>query len=226
MKSLLILFLISTLCGGIFAITTSAETNIFAITEQTLPVILSSFSATTSVYGYVDLRWVTESETETLGFRVYRSEQDNPDTAILITVPFIPATNTSNSHTYTFTDRAVKTEHTYYYWLEIIELNFSSYHGPVNISLLGSESPTLPGQTYLSGIYPNPFRYGAQAQFKVDVKDSDHASLVIYNIVGQRVKSYHLLSGSHQLYWDGNDQRGIACGSGIYLLKLSTDTMN
>ena len=70
MKSLLILFLISTLCGGIFAITTSAETNIFAITEQTLPVILSSFSATTSVYGYVDLRWVTESETETVGFRV------------------------------------------------------------------------------------------------------------------------------------------------------------
>lgn len=225
-KLLVVLTLTLLICGSALAFTTSAETNIFLITVETLPVVLSSFSAVTTASGFVSLRWVTESETELLGYRVYRSDNNNLVNAQNLSTQIIPATNTSNTQSYTFTDNEVAADNTYYYWLEILEYSYSHYHGPISVNVHGTEAPELPLQTFMGNVYPNPFRFGSKVQVYVQVKDSDLANVAIYNILGQRVKNYQLQPGAHQLYWDGRDHSGKPCGSGIYLVRLSSDTMS
>ena len=226
MRSFVALTLFLLLCGNVFAATTSAETNIFAITSETLPVELSSFSAVQTASGMVSLKWITASETGLLGYRVYRAESIELVGAIQISTHIISATNTSTTQVYSFEDREVELDHSYYYWLESVEYQHSDFHGPISITINGSTTPELPIQTVLGAIYPNPFRHGTPARFEVMVKDSDRAQVSIYNLLGQRVKSYQLQPGSHQLYWDGRDHSGKPCGSGIYLVKLSSGTFN
>jgi len=61
--------------------------------EETLPVELSSFTATINAYNYVQIQWVTQSETNLSGFRLYRSTTEQLYHADMLNV-FIPATNT------------------------------------------------------------------------------------------------------------------------------------
>lgn len=226
MRIIVVLVAFLLLCGSVYAVTASAETNVFSITAETLPVVLSSFSASVISNGFISLRWVTESETELLGYRVYRSDSGVLSSAIHLSTQIIPATNTSTTQSYSFTDSEVAADNTYYYWLEILEYSQSQYHGPVSIRVEETISPELPLITGFGAIYPNPFRQGTLAQFEVQVKDNDPTNVSIYNIRGQRIKQYQLKAGSHRLYWDGKDSSGKPCGSGIYLLKLSSGSIN
>ena len=61
-----------------------------------------------------------------------------------------------------------------------------------------NNSPELPERTRLYSAYPNPFNPETTISF--DVKENDIASLTIYNIKGQVVKSYDkLTAGSHSI---------------------------
>ncbi|MDZ4121851.1 MAG: FlgD immunoglobulin-like domain containing protein [Candidatus Cloacimonadaceae bacterium] len=47
--------------------------------------------------------------------------------------------------------------------------------------------------------------------------------LMIYNIRGQKIKTLQSAmqsKGEHALLWDGKDDSGKRCGSGIYIAKL------
>jgi hypothetical protein len=230
MKSIVMIILLVLIGGSVFAATTSAETNIFSITPQTLPVELSSFTAVQSTAGFVSMSWITESETELMGFRVYRSESSELQTASMITNGFISATNTSTTQQYHYEDRDVIVEHTYYYWLEAADLDGSSqYFNPVMVQILANgegESPEaqlLPG-TGISSIYPNPFNPSTHVSYSV--KDDAVVNISVYNHKGQLIRNLvdaSIAAGQHRISWDGKDMKGQSCASGIYYIHMNAD---
>jgi flagellar hook assembly protein FlgD len=82
--------------------------------------------------------------------------------------------------------------------------------------------PELPATTVFRSIYPNPFKSGIAANIEVNVKANEAATVSIYNLAGQRIHGYSLVSGNHLLSWDGKDSKGQNCNSGIFLLTLKS----
>jgi hypothetical protein len=73
--------------------------------------------------------------------------------------------------------------------------------------------------------YPNPFNPSTTIAFDLPgtVGNKQHASLVIYDIRGRRVRTLidsDLEPGGHKIHWDGRDDRGHSIASGIYLYSL------
>lgn len=190
----------------------------------TTPVELSSFTATSSAEGYVDLRWTTESETDMLGYRVYRAESSQMDGSLSITPILIGATNTSSQSVYQHEDHEVEINTTYYYWLEGVNVNASQFFGPVSATVTGQDTPEMPTQNMLGNAYPNPFKTGTS--FSVDIKDGEQGTVNIYNSQGRLVRSFEVGAGSREIHWDGLDHKGNRCVSGVYLYKLSTQSLN
>ncbi|MDD4310281.1 MAG: fibronectin type III domain-containing protein, partial [Candidatus Cloacimonetes bacterium] len=83
-------------------------------TGQTLPIVLSSFTANVLVQGKVRLNWTTQSESGMMGFHILRNTTDVLADAIIVS-PLIEATNTSNLATYSFTDKEIPGNDTYHF---------------------------------------------------------------------------------------------------------------
>ncbi len=190
--------------------------------DATLPVELSSFTAVLTANMYVNLVWVTESETHVLGYNVYRSEDDMVNNASRLNTDIITATNTSEQHVYSMSDAEIETNHTYYYWVENVDFNGGNVlHGPQRVKITGNPTPVLPDISTLNAVYPNPFRDGQTNNISVSVKAGDFGKVTIYNVRGQMVKTFDVGEGNHSLTWDGK-----GCGSGIYFAQMSTSVTN
>lgn len=194
--------------------------------DPTLPVELSSFTAVLTANNFVKLTWVSQSETEMLGYRVYRGESGDQASAIMITPTMIGATNTSTTQSYSITDNEVSIGSTYWYWLESVDYASSHFHGPVSIIVEGEVPPVLPEVTSMKNAYPNPFRMNSSTNIEVAVKAGENGIVTVYNILGQAVKTFKVSEGTTKINWNGRDAKGNACGSGIYFYKLSTPSMN
>ncbi len=196
------------------------------LTEILLPIELSSFSATITAQNFVKLTWVTESETGLAGYRMYRNDVIDQATAVSITSVMIPATNTSTTTSYTLTDTDVTLGNTYYYWLESIDMDHTTFHGPISVFVNGEVPPVLPEYTTMNNAYPNPFRMNTSTTIDVTVKAGEQGEVTIYNVIGQVVKTFKINQGISSLTWNGNDSKGNTCGSGIYFYKLNTPSTN
>ncbi len=85
-----------------------------------------------------------------------------------------------------------------------------------------NDDPTVPPELDLK-CYPNPF--ATELQIRLDMKESGLFQLDIYNLRGQCVRRLfagNLSKGQQNLRWDGLDDTGTRCPSGVYLLKSST----
>ncbi|NLN85239.1 MAG: T9SS type A sorting domain-containing protein [Candidatus Cloacimonetes bacterium] len=198
------------------------------IIEGVNPVELSSFNATLSSDMFVNIAWTSQTESQMLGYRVYRNTSADQSGAMLIDHPMVPATNTSQTSSYNVMDYDVMVGQTYYYWLESVEYNASSFHGPVSVTVnIGGDSPGVdPEIIALKNAYPNPFSAGSITNIEVSLKAGETGTLSIVNLAGQVVKTYQVGQGNHNIQWNGTDSNGLACGSGIYLYKLSTPSFN
>ena len=191
--------------------------------EETLPIVLSSFTATINVQNFVNLMWITQSETGVSGYYVYRNTENEISQAALIS-PLIVATNTSLQQSYTFTDNQLYDEGVYYYWLQNVDFDGSNnFHGPVmvNYSTTSHETPAIPQVTELKGIFPNPFNPTAQISYSI--KDAATVNIRIYNSRGQIVRSYNNAPGTvgnHRIVWDGRDDIGSGCSTGLYFVRM------
>lgn len=69
--------------------------------------------------------------------------------------------------------------------------------------------------------YPNPMIHSLQ--IKLDIPDPLQAEISIYNLKGQKVKSFPTLSPQTEslITWDGRDNSGRNTASGIYFLRMS-----
>ena len=84
----------------------------------------------------------------------------------------------------------------------------------------------VPDEFVLSQNYPNPFNPTTSIQYSVPVQSN--VQLVIYNVLGQEVKTLvnqNVFPGSYQVVWDGKDAAGNTVASGVYFYALkSADT--
>jgi len=211
--------------SGVGAYPSFAFDNISVTAEDiTLPVVLTSFTANMNPLNKVILHWVTQSETNALGYYAYRADCDNLENAVLVS-ELIGATNTSQQQMYCFVDEEALPVGTYWYWLESRDLDGSySFHGPVSMRVgdIDTGPPQLPSRTFLNNPYPNPFNPVTQIGYQL-VRDMD-VNIRIYNLRGQVVREFPTLArgaGSHSFEWNGKDSTGTECASGIYRIVMS-----
>ena len=192
--------------------------------DESLPIELSSFTATFAVQGGIQLMWITQSETNVRGFYIHRSETQDVTQAVLIT-NMIAATNTSNMQAYAYNDTDIDHDGVYYYWLQSVELDGNdSFYGPITFAytMNGNGNPDTPIIPGINSVYPNPFNPSTTINFGVD--SSALATIDIYNSRGQIVRkliSEVLPRGTYHRQWDGRNNNGSSCPSGMYLMKLS-----
>ncbi len=191
--------------------------------NDTLPVELSSFTATMNAYNHVTLQWVTQSETNVSGFRIYRHTEMDLSTATMLNM-WVEATNTSQMQIYQVNDDEIYEEDTYYYWLENVDMDGSSaFHGPLSIQVnfSGINTPGIPIVQGINNSYPNPFN--PTVTIRYGITNPGLAKLSVYNIKGQLVKelfSGQREIGNYSIIWDGKDNNQRSTTSGTYMLRL------
>ncbi len=97
---------------------------------------------------------------------------------------------------------------------------------PTGTTSVGDD-PIVPTGYVLEQNYPNPFNPTTQIVFSIP--QPDRVSLVIYNILGQKVATLidrELDAGTMRVTWNGRDDAGNALPSGIYIYKLTTSNFN
>jgi len=89
------------------------------------------------------------------------------------------------------------------------------------ITNIKDEAPSLPQSFELMQNYPNPFSEETNIPFKLN--EVSNASVTIYNILGQEVKSFKAVeqrAGIHGMTWDGRDDFGKKVSTGVYFYRL------
>jgi hypothetical protein len=92
---------------------------------------------------------------------------------------------------------------------------------------VGDGSPSRPIAFELGQNYPNPFNPITTIKFTLPSGEGSGGmlptSLKIYNVLGELVRTLAdepMVGGTHQLIWDGKDNRGDQVASGIYFYRL------
>lgn len=219
--------------GNVEASYSNVTRNVYlsgTVTDPTLPVTLSHFSASLTAQNYVQLTWISQSESNLMGYNVYCSTNGDLSSAMQI-CPMIAGTNTSMAQTYTYNDKELVEDGTYYYWLQSVDLDGTTgFHGPVSVvfSINGDEgAPSIPTATKLDNAYPNPFNPNTTIRYQL--KDPGRVKIDIYNLKGHPVRSFsrcHDAAGRYSIVWDGCDGSGKPLASGVYLYKMSSGGYN
>ncbi|MFH0989236.1 MAG: carboxypeptidase regulatory-like domain-containing protein [bacterium] len=92
---------------------------------------------------------------------------------------------------------------------------------PVAVTDVEEIAP-IPTGYILEQNYPNPFNPSTQILFSLP--ESQVASVVVYNLIGQKVATLldgYLTAGTHAVVWNGRDSRGKSLSSGIYFYQLT-----
>jgi len=192
--------------------------------DPTLPVELSTFTVSLNAFNNAVLNWITQTETGVSGFYVYRNNSENLASAILVS-HLIPATNSSEEHSYSFIDNELFSHGTYYYWLQVADIDGSeSYHGPATLVYTGNDEPALPGiptVTELRSVFPNPFNPNTNLSYSL-AEEAD-VNVKIFNSRGQLVRTLnegHKAIGHHSAAWDGKDENGNTQSTGVYFFRM------
>jgi len=72
--------------------------------------------------------------------------------------------------------------------------------------------------------YPNPFN--PETRIRYSVAKSGHVSLIIYNLLGQRVRTLVdkvQNANTYEVNWDGKDDKGMPMPSAVYVFQLKSD---
>lgn len=193
--------------------------------NSTLPVELSSFTATLSAQNLVSLMWITQSETGVSGYYIYRGIDTNASTAQIVS-PLITATNTSTTQSYVYVDSEIFETGTYYYWLQNVDIDGTTdFHGPIRLDYVAGQNngtPNIPVVTELKNVYPNPFNPIAFISYSL--AENNPVAIKIYNNRGQLVRvldNAPATAGNHRIEWNGMDNSGIACSTGLYLVRMT-----
>jgi hypothetical protein len=93
--------------------------------------------------------------------------------------------------------------------------------GCVGTDVDQSSSRDLPEGFRLSENYPNPFNPLTTTEYSLP--ERSHVTVVIYSILGQRVRTLVNRvesAGSYKVTWDGTDSGGKPVAAGVYLCRF------
>jgi hypothetical protein len=174
-------------------------------------VELSRFEAMSNPYKGIRIEWDTATEKNNAGFRVLRSlSESGPFESLSAQI------DPNSTRRYAVTDTTAEAGATYYYLLETIDQNgVRQHHGPVQTTL------ELPKEFKVHQNFPNPFN--PQTQIRFQLPNAIKTQVVIYNMVGQKVRTLvdeRLEPGYHEIIWDGHNENGVRVGSGVYYYRV------
>ena len=202
--------------------------------DQSLPVFLTSFSATVVEDGIL-LHWRTSSEVDNSGFYIYRGER--PESLIRISSLIAGAGNSDMPHDYQYVDQQVSEGKTYFYQLEDVDLNgVTTRHNIIKVVFRKSEKGRLQPKSFeVSPSYPNPFgeRLGKPANnLRISLagnESHDDFRVSIFNLLGEEIflfTAFPTEAGEQLLEWNGLDASGGRVGSGIYFWLVQGENVN
>ena len=88
---------------------------------------------------------------------------------------------------------------------------------------LSTQFNGIPEEFVLHDNYPNPFNPTTQIRF--DLPYNGDVQLIIYNMLGQKVKQYsmnNISAGYHSVMWNATNDLGDPVSAGVYLYQLHT----
>lgn len=108
-------------------------------------------------------------------------------------------------------------------YVKINLVSYSTQTVTIKDNTTAADDDVLPAASLiLNAIYPNPFTE------RVTVSISNHKSgsltVQVYNLKGQLIRILHegiASAGTHYYHWDGKDDNGRVCPSGIYFMRLA-----
>ncbi len=158
--------------------------------------------------------WVTIAEFE--GINKAWSDVKNPQNEN-VTIPLNDFIGSYINLRFRFTSDETQTDPGW--WIDNVKI----------ISSVGAEAPEdeVPEmETRLLGNYPNPFNPETTIRFNLSNSDYNDVKLAIYNVKGQKVKTFNLdkdqLAASNSVIWNGKDDNNRSVASGVYFYKLTT----
>ena len=174
--------------------------------QNTLPVELTEFTAVysndNSGNECVIVNWETASETDVLGFNIYRSEQDDIITVgNSINSNLLNAVgNSTQTNEYSFDDIDAHILKPYFYWLEVVNLDGTTgLHGSIVYTpgdINGDNSQDVYMQNILGNNHPNPASVSTEISYQIKGSvTSQNAEISVYNILGELVKTVSGTSG-------------------------------
>ncbi len=194
--------------------------------DGTLSVELSSFNAKITSQGII-LEWITESESDNVGFIIERSVETDRDLSLQWQIIASYQThdrlkgqgNCSCATEYTFTDMDILAGATYSYRLSDVNLA-----GKVTIlDIVSITLEEIPELTDLLPATPNPFNPSTKIQYTLS--ENSHVTLKVVNMQGQTIQTIisgqNQTAGSYSIHWNGQNELGIIAPSGTYLLVLN-----
>jgi Secretion system C-terminal sorting domain len=98
--------------------------------------------------------------------------------------------------------------------------------GEVNVTIVGvndNRNNSIENKFALENNYPNPFNPTTSINFSVP--NLSKVSLVIYNTLGQKVKTLinnNVLSGNQTTVWNGKNEFGSSVPSGVYYYRIES----
>jgi len=194
--------------------------------DYSLPVELSVFTATASD-GEVSLHWHTETETNNLGFNVYRGDTKDGKYVKVNAALIKGAGTVSTPHDYIFTDEDVVKDSTYYYYIEDVDVSGKTGKSHIiEVTVGNAKTHLIPKQFALLQNYPNPFNPETWLPFQL-AQDAS-VTISIYNARGQLIRMLYLgnqpagvyMTKDRAAYWNGRNRSGQKVASGIYFYTL------
>ena len=85
----------------------------------------------------------------------------------------------------------------------------------------------MPDRFDLHQNFPNPFNPDTRIRYQLP--EASHVQLVIFNALGQRIKTLvdqDKDAGWYLEKWDGRDDHGGLVGSGVYFVKLKAGSFS
>jgi hypothetical protein len=216
--------------NGSNSTTQSLSTDGFTVEDSSLPVELSAFNAIQVGTNSVRIHWVTQSETEILGYNIFKNTALEIQNSQKLNNLLIDSNNSTITENYDYVDEDVFPKTQYYYWLQSVEMSGKmELFGPISfvISESGGNSGNNQNQFFqikLGKNYPNPFNPRTTINFSLD--ENQFTEINIFNIRGELVKNlYHKVAqkGLNSIAWNGKDNEDREVAGGIYFYKMKTE---
>lgn len=190
--------------------------------DESLPVELMSFSATTPGDSIILIQFSTASEVNVAGFNILRSLEENGNYLVVANYiqnnSLLSFGNSAVGGDYSWKDRSAVPGTNYWYKLQNVDIDGSSEtFGPVHACL-----KELPQKFVLYQNYPNPFN--PATTIKYELPQAGRVKIDVYNILGQHV---HTLldapkdAGYYELIFNASNM-----SSGLYYYIMVAGSFN
>jgi hypothetical protein len=184
---------------------------------------LASFASQITVDEDILLQWSVASQSNNLGWEVYRSTDNRVFTKVS---ELIAGDGTSDEFSsYNYVDSNLPLADVLYYYLNQVDLGGTATRSQVIEVLL---SPTAVSQQALPIVnalrqnYPNPFN--PETTISYDLRTESIVTLTIYDLSGQVIRTLvndqAMSAGHYNTIWDGRDEGSVEVASGVYFYQL------